>query len=154
MSVTWASGRKIAQTSSQGNQEKWLEGGRWYKLDQFGYEGLVETLVSGLLERSGMEADTPFRFVRYRMERMHVHGFDRTGCRRGSCLGKRGKNRLGKRQDIKRLQKKSKCAIIPPPRQERETPLLSRIFRVAIPLMRQGRHWPPPAPPVRSSPPA
>ncbi len=70
MSVTLASGKKIAQTSSKGNQEKWLEGGRWYKLDQFGYEGLAETLVSVLLKRSNIEADTPFRFVRYRMERM------------------------------------------------------------------------------------
>lgn len=80
MSVTLASGKKIAQTSSKGNQEKWREGGRWYKLDQFGYEGLAETLVSELLERSGIETDTPFRFVRYRIERMRVHGFDRTGC--------------------------------------------------------------------------
>ena len=80
MSVTLASGRKIAQTSSKGNQEKWREGGRWYKLDQFGYEGLAETLVSVLLERSNIKTETPFRFVRYRMERMKVHGFERTGC--------------------------------------------------------------------------
>lgn len=80
MSVTFASGKKIAQTSSKGNQEKWLDGGRWYKLDQFGYEGLAETLVSILLERSNIETDTPFRFVRYRMERIHAHGLERSGC--------------------------------------------------------------------------
>lgn len=80
MSIELASGNKIAQTSSKGNQEKWLEGGRWYKVDQFGYEGLAETFVSTLLERSGIEENTPFRFVRYQMERMHVHGLDRTGC--------------------------------------------------------------------------
>lgn len=80
MMIELASGRRIAQTSSKGNQEKWLSGGRWYKLDQFGYEGLAETLVSMLLERSAIETDTPFRFVRYQMERMYVHGFDRTGC--------------------------------------------------------------------------
>lgn len=80
MSIEFASGKKIAQTSSKGNQEKWLDSGRWYKLDQFGYEGLAETLVSALLERSTIETDTPFRFVRYRMERMHAHGLERTGC--------------------------------------------------------------------------
>ena len=53
---------------------------RWYKLDQFGYEALVETLVSVLLEKSNIEADTPFTFVRYQMEKLHVHGRERTGC--------------------------------------------------------------------------
>ena len=80
MTIEFASGKKIAQTSSKGNQEKWLSNGRWYKLDQFGYEGLAETFVSRLLEQSTIETDTPFRFVRYRMERMHAHGLDRTGC--------------------------------------------------------------------------
>lgn len=80
MSIEFASGKRIAQTSSKGNQEKWLDSGRWYKLDQFGYEGLAETLVSILLERSNIEVDTPFRFVRYRMERMRAHGLERTGC--------------------------------------------------------------------------
>ena len=74
MTIEFASGKKIAQTSSKGNQEKWLSNGRWYKLDQFGYEGLAETFVSRLLEQSTIETDTPFRFVRYRMERMHAHG--------------------------------------------------------------------------------
>lgn len=78
--IELTSGKRIVQTSSKGNQEKWQSDGRWYKLDQFGYEGLAETLVSMLLERSTVETETPFRFVRYRMERMHVHGFDRTGC--------------------------------------------------------------------------
>lgn len=78
--IELTSGKRIAQTSSKGNQEKWQSDGRWYKLDQFGYEGLAETLVSMLLECSTVETETPFRFVRYRMERMHVHGFDRTGC--------------------------------------------------------------------------
>lgn len=80
MSIEFASGRRIVQTSSKGNQEKWLDSGRWYKLDQFGYEGLAETLVSILLERSNIEMDTPFRFVRYRMERMRAHRLERTGC--------------------------------------------------------------------------
>ena len=80
MSVRFVSDEKIAETSSKGNQEKWKDGGRWYKLDQFGYEALAETLISRLLTRSGIEQDTPFRFTRYQMERMNVHGRKRTGC--------------------------------------------------------------------------
>ena len=80
MSVKFVTNEKIAETSSKGNQEKWRDGGRWYKLDQFGYEALTETLISRLLERSNIEQDTPFRFTRYQMERMNVHGRERTGC--------------------------------------------------------------------------
>lgn len=80
MTVRFVTDEKVAETSSKGNQEKWQENGRWYKLDQFGYEGLSETLISRLLERSSIEADTPFRFVRYQMERMNVHGRERNGC--------------------------------------------------------------------------
>lgn len=80
MTVQFVTNDKVAETSSKGNQEKWQDGGRWYKLDQFGYEGLAETVISRLLERSSIETDTPFRFVRYRMERMNVHGRDRNGC--------------------------------------------------------------------------
>lgn len=43
-------------------------------------ETVAETLISCLLEYSSIEADTPFRFVCYRMERMNVHGRDRNGC--------------------------------------------------------------------------
>lgn len=80
MTIKLVSNDRIAETSSKGNQEKWLENGRWYKLDQFGYEALTETLTSMLLERSNIEAETPFRFTRYQMERLHVYGRDRTGC--------------------------------------------------------------------------
>lgn len=86
MSVQLVTDEKIAETSSKGNQEKWFDAGRWYKLDQFGYEALSETLISRLLEQSGMERDTPFRFTRYRMERVHVHGRERTGCSSESFL--------------------------------------------------------------------
>ncbi len=80
MTVRLVSDQKIAETSSKGNQEKWLEDGRWYKLDQFGYEALAEVFTSLLLSYSNIETDTPFSFTRYRMERLHVHGRDRTGC--------------------------------------------------------------------------
>ena len=80
MTERFVTNDQIAETSSKGNQEKWKSGGRWYKLDQFGYEGLAETVISRLLERSNLEAESAFRFVRYRMERMNVHGRDRNGC--------------------------------------------------------------------------
>ena len=80
MTVKLVSDQKIAETSSKGNQEKWMEQDRWYKLDQFGYEALAEVMTSQLLEYSTIEKDTPFSFVRYRMERLQVHGRERTGC--------------------------------------------------------------------------
>ena len=89
MTIRLVSNEKIAETSSKGNQEKWLEHGRWYKLDQFGYEALAETFTSLLLAHSRLEQDTPFRFTRYQMERLHVHGRDRTGC--AYARGMRGK---------------------------------------------------------------
>lgn len=86
MTIKLVSNEKIAETSSKGNQEKWFDSGRWYKLDQFGYEALTETFTSMILEHSNIERNTPFRFTRYRMERLNVHGRDRTGCSSESFL--------------------------------------------------------------------
>lgn len=82
MTVRVYSDEKIAETSSKGNQEKWYDNttDRWYKVDQFGYEALAETLVSEVLEKSNIRCDTPFQFVNYSMERLLVHGRERTGC--------------------------------------------------------------------------
>lgn len=82
MTIRLVTDEKIAETSSKGNQEKWRDraSNRWYKLDQFGYEALAETAVSLFLERSNIEQDTPFTFVRYQMERLQVRGRERTGC--------------------------------------------------------------------------
>lgn len=82
MTIRLVTNEKIAETSSKGNQEKWYDSTAdcWYKLDQFGYEALTETVVSLLLEQSNIENDTPFSFVRYQMERLQVHGRERTGC--------------------------------------------------------------------------
>ncbi len=82
MTVHFVTNDKIAETSSKGNQEKWFDAdtNRWYKLDQFGYEALSETVVSALLEGSNIEKDFPFHFVRYRMEKLHVHDRERNGC--------------------------------------------------------------------------
>lgn len=82
MNIHFASDEKIAETSSKGNQEKWYnkEAEKWYKVDQFGYEALSETVISELLELSNIESETEFKFVRYQMERVNVHGHDRTAC--------------------------------------------------------------------------
>lgn len=80
MKVNFVTNEKIAETSSKGNQEKWKDGNIWYKLDQFGYEALAETLISSLLEKSNIEKDSPFTFTRYKMEKMNVHNRERTGC--------------------------------------------------------------------------
>ena len=80
VSIKLVTDKKIAETSSKGNQEKWLENGKWYKLDQFGYEALAEVMTSRILEQSNIEKDTPFTFVRYEMQTVKVHGFQRTAC--------------------------------------------------------------------------
>lgn len=79
MSIRLTTGDRIAETSSKGNQEKWLADGRWYKLDLFGYEGLAETVSSNLLQKTNVEA-LDFQFVHYRMERLNVHRRERNGC--------------------------------------------------------------------------
>lgn len=80
MNIKLTTDKKIAETSSKGNQEKWLENGKWYKLDQFGYEALAEVMTSKLLEHSNIESETPFAFVRYEMKKVKVHGRERTAC--------------------------------------------------------------------------
>ena len=82
MTIQLVTDEKIAETSSKGNQEKWYDqvSDLWYKLDQFGYEALAETVISTLLEQSNIQTDTLFTFVRYHMERLRVHGRERTGC--------------------------------------------------------------------------
>ena len=62
MTMKLTTGKRIAETSSKGNQEKWREGGRWYKLDLFGYEGLAETVASRLLEHTNLR-ELGFSFV-------------------------------------------------------------------------------------------
>ena len=79
MTMKLTTGKRIAETSSKGNQEKWREGGRWYKLDLFGYEGLAETVASRLLEQTNLR-ELGFSFVPYRMEQLEVHRRKRTGC--------------------------------------------------------------------------
>ena len=44
--------------SSKGNQLKWCRNNVWYKADYMGYEGLVEYVVSRLLEKSYIKQKT------------------------------------------------------------------------------------------------
>ena len=85
MSIRLTTGSRIAETSSKGNQEKWLADGRWYKLDLFGYEGLAEAVTSALLAQTNTDA-LGFHYVTYRMERMEVHGHIRNGCSSANFL--------------------------------------------------------------------
>ena len=80
MTIKLATNDKIAETSSKGNQEKWLEEGYWYKLDQFGYEALAEVFTSRLLDFSNIKKGTPFTFVEYKIKRINAHGFERIAC--------------------------------------------------------------------------
>lgn len=108
MTVRFVTNEKVAETSSKGNQEKWFDNGVWYKLDQFGYEALAETLISSLLQRSNIEQETLFKFTRYKMERIHVHGRERTGCSSKNFLGEGQAiitvNHLLKRYETKSLK--------------------------------------------------
>ena len=87
VNVRLVTDEKVAETSSKGNQEKWLERNVWYKLDQLGYEALAETIVSRFLERSNIEM-SGFKFVRYDMGKFNVHGRERVGCVSKSFLKK------------------------------------------------------------------
>lgn len=82
MTVKFVTNEKVAETSSKGNQEKWFDKdtNKWYKLDQFGYEALSETLISELLKKSNLISGTPFTFAEYKMEKIQVHGRERTAC--------------------------------------------------------------------------
>lgn len=90
MNIRLVTDERIAETSSKGNQEKWFdkESGCWYKLDQFGYEALSEVLISHLLEKSNIETETPFTFVRYDIDKATVHGRERVCCKSKSFLRK------------------------------------------------------------------
>lgn len=86
MSVKLVSNEKIAETSSKGNQEKWYDKDTnlWYKLDQFGYEALSETVISEILAKCKLQ----FPFVKYNMEKLNVHGREITGCSSANFLQK------------------------------------------------------------------
>lgn len=57
--------RKNDRQSSKGNQLKWENDGIWYKADYMGYEGLVEYMISHLLEKSTLRKS---EYVLYDLE--------------------------------------------------------------------------------------
>ena len=64
--------------SSKGNQLKFERGGVWYKADYLGYEGLAETVISGLLRFSGLD---PCEYVEYDTEEILYNGQVFTACK-------------------------------------------------------------------------
>lgn len=53
--------------SSKGNQLKWCRNNVWYKADYMGYEGLVEYVVSRLLEKSSLKQKSMFYIKQKRL---------------------------------------------------------------------------------------
>ena len=62
-------------TSSKGNQLKWLVGGKWYKADHMGYEGLCEVVISRLLSKSSVKD-----FVCYQPVKIAFDSKEYAGC--------------------------------------------------------------------------
>lgn len=82
MGIELVSNKKIAETSSKGNQEKWFnkDSNQWVKIDQFGYEALSEVVVSRVLGYSNIEDELGFTYVKYSMGKYKVHNHERIGC--------------------------------------------------------------------------
>ena len=70
--------------SSKGNQLKWKDGNTWYKADYMGYESLVETVVSRLLQFSNID-----NHVIYEPVQIVYHEKEIKGCKSGNFLGER-----------------------------------------------------------------
>ena len=81
MAIRLVTKGKIAETSSKGNQEKWCEDEKWYKLDQFGYEALAEVFVSKILDYVTLDP-SGFLIARvpYEIEKVTVGGRERVCC--------------------------------------------------------------------------
>ena len=63
--------------SSKGNQLKWCRNNVWYKADYMGYEGLVEYVVSRLLEKSSLKQE---EYVLYKTEEISYKRRKYLGC--------------------------------------------------------------------------
>lgn len=69
--------REDNRQSSKGNQLKWFDGDVWYKADYTGYEGLVEYVVSRLLQYSNLK---PEQYIIYDTEEIHYKRQQFRGC--------------------------------------------------------------------------
>lgn len=70
--------RQPNRRSSKGNQLKFVRDGIWYKADYLGYEGLAETMISGLLHFSSLDSS---EYVDYDTEELLYNNQAFTGCR-------------------------------------------------------------------------
>lgn len=69
--------------SSKGNQLKWCRNNEWYKADYMGYEGLVEYVVSRLLEKSSLKQE---EYVLYKTEEISYKRRKYLGCKSENFL--------------------------------------------------------------------
>ncbi len=90
MKITYVPKALIGEKVAAGSQEKWYDPATdcWNKADLYGYEGFAEALVSVLLEKSNIEKETPFTFVRYSPQKFNIRGANRTGCSSKNFLKK------------------------------------------------------------------
>lgn len=81
MSMKLVTNQKIAETSSKGIQEKWLDTDNncWYKADLFGYEALAEMVASSLLKKCNV-TEKGFEITAYQLEKVNIHSHPRTVC--------------------------------------------------------------------------
>lgn len=68
--------------SSKGDQRKWLIDNVWYKVDYMGYEGLSESVVSTLLQKSTIR----YPFVQYDLLEFEKDGNTFHGCASANFL--------------------------------------------------------------------
>ena len=61
--------------TSTGSQDKWHIRDKWYKIDDFNYEGLSETLASDILKKSNVE-----KYAIYNPEKIIYKGKEFSGC--------------------------------------------------------------------------
>ncbi len=75
--------RQENRQSSKGNQLKWYNGGKWYKADYTGYEGLAEYVVSHLLRLSTLSAE---EFLMYDTVKIKYNETIYQGCQSNNFL--------------------------------------------------------------------
>ena len=67
--------KMITDSSSKGNQPKWLSDGLWFKADHMGYEALSEIVISTLLKKTNI-----LNFVTYQPTFIEYKNKKLTGC--------------------------------------------------------------------------
>ena len=67
---------KLMNLNVHGTQPKWKIGTAWYKADDFNHEGLAETIVSDMLQKSNVR-----RYAVYEPELIQYNGKVVTGCK-------------------------------------------------------------------------